>query len=192
MPDAIYILAGAAIGALAAYVTARITTRTQLDIARLNADKDITLQRERLLDERFRNELAVERGKLDSLHRILSRIALENSQTMSYFQTVSSLGVEKFRTRYLENCERLHEAMAIADIYYPKMSDNLRKVYGQTNVFWGNQESLIRTDVKTNKTVWEQWFLKILDASEAIESHTQRLKDQVAVRAKELTESISC
>lgn len=191
MSNEIYILAGAAVGAVAAYVTAKITTRTQLDIARLSAEKDITLQRERLFDDRMRNELSVERGKLDSLHRILSRIALENSQTMSYFQSDSNMGVDGFRGRYLENCERLHEAMAITDIYYPKMSDSLRQIYGQTNIFWGNQENLLRTDSKANHEGWQSLLSKVLEASGEIASRTRVIKDEIASRARELSESIA-
>lgn len=191
MPNELYILAGATVGAIAAYITAKITTNTQLQIARLNAEKDITLQRDRLLDDRFKNELSIERGKLDVLHRILSRIELENSQTMSYIQSDSNLGVEGFRTRYLENCERLHEAMAIADIYYPKMSDRLRQIYGQSNIFWGYQENLLRTDIKTNHQGWQSLLSKVLEASEAISTRTRQLKDEIASRAKELSEHIS-
>lgn len=191
MPNELYILAGATVGAIAAYVTARVTTSTQLDIARLNAEKDITLQRDRLLDERFKNELSVERGKLDVLHRILSRIELENSQTMSYFQSDSKLGVEGFRTRYLENCERLHEAMSITDIYYPKMSDRLRQIYAQSNVFWGNQENLLRTDIKTNHQGWQSLLSKVLEACEAIGTRTRQLKDEIADRAKVFSDELA-
>lgn len=191
MQNELYILAGATVGAVAAYVTAKITTGTQLNIARLNAEKDITLQRDRLLDDRFKNELSIERGKLDVLHRILSRIELENSQTMSYIQSDSNLGVEGFRTRYLENCERLHEALAIADIYYPKMSDRLRQIYGQSNIFWGNQENLLRTDIKTNREGWQSLLSKVLEASDAISTRARQLKGEIASRAKELSERIS-
>lgn len=191
MPSELYILVGATVGAVAAYVTAKVTSGTQLHIARLNAEKDITLQRDRLRDDRFKNELSIERGKLDTLHRILSRIELENSQTMSYIQSDSNLGVDGFRTRYLENCERLHEAMAIADIYYQKMSDRLRQIYGQSNVFWGNQENLLRTDIKTNNQGWQALLSKVLEASEAIGTRTRQLKDEIAGRAKELSEQIA-
>jgi len=191
MQNELYILAGATVGAVAAYVTAKITTSTQLNIARLNAEKDITLQRDRLLDDRFKNELSIERGKLDVLHRILSRIELENSQTMSYIQSDSNLGVEGFRTRYLENCERLHEALAIADIYYPKMSDRLRQICGQSNIFWGNQENLLRTDIKTNREGWQSLLSRVLEASDAISTRARQLKDEIASRAKELSERIS-
>lgn len=191
MPNEIYILAGAGVGAAAAYITAKITTASQLNIARLNANKDIRLQEDRLFDERLKNELLTERGKLDVLHRTLSRIELENSQTMSYMQSEAKLGIEDFRQRYLENCDRLHESMAIVDIYYPRMSESLQKIYGQMNIFWGSQENLLRTDIRTNKEGWNLLLSQVLDASKEIGKCTRQLKDEIAGHAKELSKNIS-
>ncbi|MFZ6845840.1 hypothetical protein [Undibacterium sp. RuTC16W] len=191
MTTELSILVGTVTGALAAYITAKVTTNTQLNIARGNADKDITLQRDRLKHDHFTNELSVERAKLDALHRILSRIELENSQTMSYIQSVSNLGVEDFRSRYLENCERLHEAMAIADIHYPEMSEKVCEIYGQSNIFWGNQENLLRTDIKANEFGWQTLLSKVLEASQAISTRARHLKFEIAHRAKELSGNIA-
>ena len=189
MDKELYLLVGAMVGAIAAYVTAKVTTKAQLHIARLNADKDIVLQRDRLQDERARHELSVERAKLDILHRTLSRIALENSQTMSYMQSDEGLSIVDFRKRYLENCDRLHEAMAIVDIYYPRMSTPLGEVYGQSNVFWGYQENLLRVDIKTNPDGWNAILAEVLKAGDAIGAKSRQLKDSVAERAKALAEA---
>ena len=186
MPTELYLLLGAVIGAVVAYITAKVTSRTQLEIARLQADKDIKLQQDRINDDRQRNELAIERTKLDVFHRTLSRIALENSQTMSYMQSSEKLAVELFRARYLENCDRLHEAMAIADIYYPAMSQMLREIYGQSNVFWGVQESVLRTDIGKNHDGWMAHFSEAKKAGDEIGARTRELKGLVADRAAEL------
>jgi hypothetical protein len=190
MQNEIYIVAGAVVTALAAFVTAKITTGIQLDIARLNAEKDVKLQKDRLCDDRLRNELVLEREKLDVLHRTLSRIQLENSQTMSYFQSQSNMDVESFRVRYLDNCERFHESMAIVDIYYPNMREDLYHIYGQMNIFWGNQENLLRTDIKVNPDGWGSLLLKVLDAGEEIGKRTRNLKGEIADRARKLKEKI--
>lgn len=191
MPSEVFVLVGAVIGALAAYMTARVTARTQIDIARLNARKDIALQKDRLFDERLRNEILAERGKLDLLHRILSRIALENSQTMSFFQSSSKLTVDEFRIRYINSCDRLHEAMAVADIFYPRMSAGLRKIYGQMNIFWGYQENLLRLDVNANYQQWQSVLSEVLKASNAIDNQVHEIKQEIAGRAKELVEAMA-
>lgn len=191
MDKEIYLFLGAAIGGLFAYVSAMVGARSQRDIARLNANKDIALQRDRLNEERYKNELTVEREKLDILHRILSKIALENSQTMSNMQSSAKLEVPAFRERYLENCGRLHEAMAIVDIYYPQMGGAIREIYSQSNVFWGYQENLLQIDLATNSTAWSSQLQEVLKACDVIGLRSGELKDQIAARAKQLTESIA-
>lgn len=190
MEKEFYLLLGAAIGAVAAYITAKVTTKAQLNIAQLNTDKDIRLQWDRLKDDRVRSETSIERCKLDILHRTLSRIALENSQTMSYMQSEANFSIEKFRARFLDNCERLHEAMAIVDIYYPKMSNALKQIYGQSNIFWGYQENLLRTDIKTNPNGWSDILTKVLKAGNDIEIKSRDLKYDITERSKTLTSSL--
>jgi hypothetical protein len=191
MTKELYIFLGAIVGALFAYITAMITAKTQQDIARLNAKKDITLQHDRLLEERRKNEIYTERNMLDVLHRTLSKISLENSQTMSYMQSDENLEVPKFRMRYLENCDRLHEAMSIVDIYFPKMSDTLSEIYGQSNVFWGYQENLLRTDIMINPEGWNDLLLKVIKAGEEIGSRSRKLKREISARAKLLNENLA-
>lgn len=188
MDKELYILVGALVGAIAAYITAKVTTNAQLKIAKLNAKKEITLQLDRLYEDRAQRELEVERGKLDILHRTLSRIALENSQTMSYMQSDEGLTVERFRKRYLDNCDRLHESLSIVDIYYPKMSESLREVYGQSNIFWGYQENLLRIDIKSNPKGWQATLSEVLKSVETIGKRVRQLQDDIAKRATFLAE----
>ena len=190
MEKELYLLLGAGIGAVAAYITAKVTTKGQLNIAKLNTDKDIKLQSDRLKDDRLRNEISIERNKLDVLHRTLPRIALENSQTMSYMQSEANLSIADFRTRFLENCERLHEAMAIVDIYYHQMSDALKQVYSQSNIFWGYQENLLHTNIKTNPNGWNANLIKVLEAGDKIQNTSTGLKFDITERSKIITSSL--
>ena len=190
MPKEMYIFLGAVVGALAAYVTARITGRNQIKIAEISARKDIELQKDRLLDERTKFEVKLEREKLEILHMILSKISLENSQTMSYIQSDSDISLSEYRARYLENCARLHEAQAISDIYYPQMSESLGCIYGQTNVFWGSQEKVLRTDIKENKKIYSSCLQKVLKASEKISNQVKTLQFKITERSQELNEAL--
>lgn len=189
MDKELYLFLGACVGALFAYVSAMIGARTQREVARLNANKDIALQRDRLNEDRRASELSVERDKLDALHRILSRIALENSQTMSNMQSSAKWTIADFRARNLENCDRLHEAMAIADIYYPQMGDSVREIYGQSNVFWGYQENLLQTDIKTNPSGWNAHLSAVLKAGDTIGERSRQLQGEISCRARQLSES---
>lgn len=185
-----YIFFGAVIGAVAAYITTKITVRNQVKIAEINAHKDIVLQSDRLLHERVRAEVTLEREELRRMHVILSRVSLETSLTMSYIQAENNMGLHEFRERYLESCYRLHEVKAISDIYYPEMSDSVCKVYGQTNVFWGHQESVLRTDIKDNRDVWEASLSKVIQTGNDISIYSRALQEKISARGKELKNAL--
>lgn len=178
LPNGLYVVMGGMITAIPAWLASKSASRVQQKIARENADKDITLQTGRLLDERVKSEVEVARKNLKELHCIISLISLENSQTMSYFHTETDVAV--FRERYLQNCHRLHEAMAIADLYYPKFSSLIKDIYSQTNIFWGYQENLMRTDIKTNESGWQSLMSRILTVVEKINELKTQLHSSIS------------
>lgn len=190
MPKEMYIFLGAIVGALAAYITARVTSSRQLEIAQLNAQKELKLQEELFFDERLKSEVSLERSKLEILHIILSKIALENSQTMSFIQSDSNMKLEVFRERYLDNCSRLHEAKAIVDIYYPEMSESVRNIYGQSNIFWGFQEGVLRTDIKKNESGYQSNLANVLKAGDEIAGDVKKLQYKIMYRSEELYKAL--
>ncbi|ARS53513.1 hypothetical protein [Kushneria konosiri] len=190
LPKEMYIFLGAVIGAVAAYITTKITVRNQVRIAEINAQKDVVLQSDRLLHERVMAEVALERKELRKMHVILSRVSLETSLTMSYIQSDNNMRLHEFRERYMESCHRLHEAKAISDIYYPEMSDSVCKIYGQTNVFWGDQESVLRTDIKDNRDVWECSLSKVIQTGNEISSYSRALQEKISNRGEELKNTL--
>ncbi|WP_444922369.1 hypothetical protein ACJJID_08685 [Microbulbifer sp. CnH-101-G] len=190
MPKEMYIFLGAIVGALAAYITARVTGKKQLEIARLNAKKELKLQEDRLFDERLKSEVSLERRKLEILHVILSKIALENSQTMSFIQSDSNMELREFRERYLENCSRLHEAKAIVDIYYSEMSESISSIYGQSNIFWGYQEGVLRTEIEKDREGYESNLGNVLKAGDEIAGDVKQLQYKISYRSAELIRAL--
>lgn len=186
LPNGLYVVLGGLVTALAAYGAARFTSGTQLKITRENSYKDLTLQAERLADERLIKEVDLERQNLKNLHCILSLISLENSQTMSYFQS-SDVEISTFRERYIQNCHRLHEAMAITDLYYPALSSAVNDIYGQTSIFWGYQEDLMRMNIKENSEGWHSALSRILEAGNKIEILKNNLHQAISKQGKFLS-----
>lgn len=184
-----YIFLGAALSALVAFLVARFTSGIQLKIAKENSEKDIRLQSERLFDERLKAEISLEREKLEKLHKILSVISFENSQTMSYIQS-SDTEIKEFRIRYIDNCGRLHDAAAISALYYPEMSESIKVIYGQSNTFWGHQEDIIRIDINENKQGWDSNLSIVLGAGKVINKHVKELQDKISKRGLELNKAI--
>ncbi|MCO5787262.1 hypothetical protein DHB74_12930 [Pseudomonas sp. G11-1] len=189
MPKEAYIFLGALVTAFVGFIVARFTSGVQLKIAKDNSAKDIRLQSDRLDDERLKSEVALERDKLEKLHKVLSVISFENSQTMSYIQS-SETDLSDFRKRYIANCDRLHDALAITDLYYPDMSEAIREIFGQANCFWGYQEGVIRIDIKTNEQGWQSNLSKALEAGTEINKRVKVLQYQISDRSKELNKAL--
>ena len=190
MPDVSLSFLATLAGAVVAFAAATIAARSQQSVAKLSADKDLTLQRERQRDERFKTELGAEREHLLALHRTLSQISFENSQTTSFMQSDANMPIAEFRSRYLENCGRLHDAMAIAAVHYPAMLDELEKIDGEANIFWGYQENVLRTDFKLNPELGRINLAKVLDAGRAIALSVASLKALIAERGRVLARAV--
>lgn len=185
-----YVFLGAIGAALISYLAQSLNSRNQIKIAEKNLEQHLRLQDEKMAGERLIKEVELERNKLEQLHVVLSLVAFENSQTMSYIQSGSETGLDKFRTRYIENTIRLHEAEAIAEIYYPEMLERLKVIYSEANKFWGYQEQLIQTDIKENKSGWESALYKVQESGTNIYSHVKDLKTDIAKRGKLLKQEM--
>ena len=191
MEKELYILVSVLLGAIAAYVTARVTSSNQLKIATISSDKELSIQKNIFREERLKSEVSLGRTKLEELHIILSQVNLENSQTVSYIQSDGKMSLSSFRQRYLESCDRLHIAGAIASLYYPEMTERIEEVYGQTNIFWGFQERILSADIKENKSSWQASLQEISGASEKISKRVSILQDEITQRGKILNNAIN-
>ena len=183
MENGLFILIGmvsaAAITALSTYVISMVTSQNQL-----------ALQSNEHINERLKAEIKLEREKLEKLHKILSKIRTENSKTLSYIKATNSVNLDKYRDRYLANCDRAHEGLAIIEIYYPTMKSEFVKVYALTNVFWGYQEKLMQIDIKDNQQGWENNLAELYKAEEKLSLFVKQLHFDIADRVMELNDIV--
>jgi len=184
------ILISVLLGAIAAYITARVTSKNQLKVAEETTRKELKMQNNHIYNECLKEEVALKREKLENLHVILSKVALENSQTVSFIQSDENMPISIFRERYQENCIRLHTAESIAALYYPKMTERVRDVYSQSNLFWGSQEGVLRTDIQENKNTWGANIKKVIKASQEISTIVNSLKDDIITQGESLNKKI--
>lgn len=184
------ILISVFLGAIAAYITARVTSNNQLKIAEEITKKELKMQRNHIHDERLKVEVALKREKLEELHVILSKVVLENSLTVSFIQSDENMSLPVFRERYQENCGRLHTAESIAALYYPEMTERIGSIYSQSNLFWGSQEGVLRTDIKENKKAWDANIAKVINASQEIGRIVASLKNDIIRQGESLNNKI--
>ncbi|PLX66684.1 MAG: hypothetical protein C0602_11500 [Denitrovibrio sp.] len=120
----------------------------------------------------------------------MSFIALEYSQTKSIVESSSNISVDHLHERYFKNCERLHEAQAIAALYYPDVSGALDEIYGQSNIFWGNQERVLQTDINKDQDLWDKHFTEVLSAINKISKDVKSVQYSIRHRATYISKSI--
>ena len=189
MSEAMYIFLGAIVTAFVSFKVTKYASGIQLKIAKENSEKDLKLQSYRLANERITNEISLEREKLEKLHKILSVISFDNSQTMSHIHS-SEDELSNFRKKYIENCDILHDALAIADLYCPDMSGPIREIFGHANCFWGYQEGVMQIDKKMNEKGWNFNMSKVLDADSEIKKRVKHLQYRIAERGIELNKAL--
>ncbi|WP_174363285.1 hypothetical protein [uncultured Caballeronia sp.] len=182
MDNAFAVLIGVIAASVGTLISSAISSWTQTRVAKIGAEKDISVHISKLLDARLVSEAASERAKLEQLHLILSRIAFENSQTCSFIDSASGLELNAFRQRYRDNCIRMDEASAIVDMHYPELYEWLNKIQNQTNMFWGYQEGVLETDNKNNPEGWQMNMSKVLTASHEVNKNVYHVQRQIRDR----------
>ena len=130
---------GAFVGGLFGFLAAYISTRSQYRLAKINNEHQLKMDGEKAARIFRQKELIRLREQIERSHIICSFIALENSQTVSFVESMGDLNIDAFNQRYFNNCEKINELRAIAAIDIPELSKITEEIFGLANVFWGNQ-----------------------------------------------------
>jgi hypothetical protein len=189
-------LSGAVIGLIAAFVAARITGTYQVKVANINASRDIQIQRDRIWDERSRAILSAHLQRLSELHITLSEINLENSQTMESIQrsikSDANMQLSAFTDIYLRNCNKLNKAEAIVAMFYPEMAEDLRKIYGLTNLFWHYKEIVLDIDcqeVAEGNNAYRRFRVDLVETINKLQITIHSLQNSIIYTSKQIQEA---
>lgn len=121
--------------ALTAYVQARNEYRRQ------RFQQEAELQKyERESRNRRRTE-AVQR--LVTTHCLLSKVAREFSITNLDILWRSGMTDIEYDRRYLTACVEMDELRALVGLHEPEIAEDVEKIHGQMNIFWGNFKNLL-------------------------------------------------
>lgn len=147
-------VAGTTISALLAARTARSTGQHQLDLEALKQDR-----------EDLRREADLIRDRIESAHQILSRLGMENSLTASTIGALDNMTVAEFNQRYTQNSQELHRLRMIAGLYVQDLLPVVSRISGSTNVFWGNQQSVLYNYAKGDSAGAQLFLPDVVKAS---------------------------
>lgn len=155
MPKEAWAGVGAVIASLITYFVNRLSTRTQLRIAEIQANKDLRIHRERVLAdvEGRRENRMLER--LESAHQVLAEVSMSFSLTGMHFTEEDKISVEEFREWYLGYCRKVECILSHVSFYLPQATKLMQDLYGRMNVYWGEMEGLIIAHKEGKRELWE-------------------------------------
>lgn len=114
------------------------------------------------------------------VHKILSRINREFSLTSLDIMWRAELSGSDYDQKYLASCESLDDARALIDLYFPEISEEVEKIYGQMNMFWGNfKEIRSLTETKEPHTKKQIFQNEAVAASMKIAEYTKTVKGKL-------------
>jgi len=186
MDTGAYALLGVLFGVAATCIAAVITGKFNLRITRANAEKEFQIQEKALAFERSRAKESLERERLESLHKILSKINRENSLATSYIQSDQNMEPREYHAVYDRNCSLVDEASVLADLYYPEFKDSIDVIVSEASKFWGNQQALLKIDIKKDPKSYKSRQAAIIEVAEKIRQVVDDVKREISKLAKEL------
>jgi hypothetical protein len=132
------------VAALSALFGVALTSFVQSRTQRNNQQFQYALERERREREKAEKERALALDRLATAHRQLSVIGREFSLTTLDIIWRADMKDLEYDQRYLGVCQEVDELRAIADLYETSLAEDVEKIYGQMNIFWGNFKNVLR------------------------------------------------
>ncbi|QOJ08464.1 hypothetical protein [Nitrosomonas sp. H1_AOB3] len=121
--------------ALTAFVQARNQVRNQAFLAAMEVERH--LRKQQALDQ------AEMLKRLVVMHKIVSKIEREFSITNLVILLQANTTKAGYDARYLEICGEADELTALAHLYEPAIYDEVERMNGQMNMFWGNFKQVL-------------------------------------------------
>ena len=135
-----FALLGVAVNSSVQLRTLRSNQQFQLALETSKQELEASKRRSDLREKE--KALALER--LAQAHRLLSTIGREFSLTSLDIIWRAEMKDSEYDQRYLSICEEVDELRVIAGLHESSISEDVEKLYGQMNIFWGNFKNVLR------------------------------------------------
>lgn len=156
-------------------------SRTQ----RINQQFQLALEASKQKSESRERERALALERLAKAHRQLSVIDREFSLTSLDIIWRAEMMDSEYDQRYLSICQEVDELRVIAGLYEASLNEDVEKMCGQMNIFWGNFKNVLRlTSLGEKVTHMTPCFEKAHRAATEIGSQVHSLKSNLAELAR--------
>ncbi len=129
--------------AISALLGVALTAYVQLRNQRVTQRFELTSDAAKHERERADRAGAHAIQRLADAHKLLSKIAREFSVTNLDILWRSKMTDSEYDVRYLLACGEMDELRAFAGLYEPPLVEEIEKLNGQMNIFWGNFKNVL-------------------------------------------------
>ena len=177
MIERIFALLGALIMGAFTYLSSKIQIKNNYDIEKLKIEKEQkeSLRKEKLIAIKEINNVAGHFERYISLIR-------------SNIESSIKMNVNDFHLQYLERDKKIVEIQTLASMYFPDLLENVRKLFGVHSRYWGNQNILLRIDVKEEFEGYKSMLKPIIELGEEAFAITKEIRNQLSKKAEALRE----
>lgn len=169
------------VAALSALFGVALSSLFQLRTQRINQQFQLALEASKRESEGRERERALALERLAKAHRQLSVIDREFSLTSLDIIWRAEMMDSEYDQRYLSICHEVDELRVIAGLHEASLNEDVEKMFGQMNIFWGNFKNVLRlTGLGENVTHMTPCFKEAHRAATEIESHVHSLKSNLA------------
>jgi len=152
--------------------------------------KDVNYDIEKLKIEKEQKE-SLRKEKLiaiKEINNVAGQFERYISLIRSNIESSIKMNVNDFHLQYLERDKKIVEIQTLASMYFPDLLENVRKLFGVHSRYWGNQNILLRIDVKEDFEGYKSMLKPIIELGEEAFAITKEIRDQLSKKAEALRE----
>ncbi|WP_440067370.1 hypothetical protein [Tenacibaculum discolor] len=172
-------LISAGLGAGISLISVYINNKSQLNRDRLKYQNDFKLENLKIENDsnlKYRTELL---QNIERLNIILGKIENYISLTTSVIESSHKLSSEEFDKKYIQERFEIIELESIVIAYFPDLFENIRRVNGMHNNYWGHQRLLLMTEIETQKESYVSLQKKIIEISNETYSEIDKTRNKI-------------
>lgn len=192
MTEGFYALLGTLLGAIiGGFFTLRVTkinNISQLERDKENHKKDYYIEKLKIEKEQKESLRKEKLLAIKEINNVAGQFERYISLIRSNIESSIKMNVNDFHLQYLERDKKIVKIQTLASMYFPDLLENVRKLFGVHSRYWGNQNILLRIDVKEDFEGYKSMLKPIIELGEEAFAITKEIRDQLSKKAEALRE----
>jgi hypothetical protein len=175
MIEGIFALLGVFIMGAFTYLSNKIQIKNKYNIEKLKIEKE---QNENLRKEKL--------FAIKEINNIIGLFERYISLTQSVIESSIKMDVNEFHLQYLEKDKRLVDLQTLIAIYFPDLFNEARELLGLHNKYWGNQNILLRIDIKEDRNGYSSVQRSIIEIAKKASIVIEKIREDISKKTEKI------